>query len=135
MIEDKSLKDADFITESGKIFVKQFQNGLLRIIILWIISRNKIHGYGISKEINEFFMEFDKSDNKINPAKLYPILKKMEGRGLVVSEEGLSHNKKVKFYSITDKGIELLNFIKYNWSSLSNSDKWKLFLEDMMNVD
>lgn len=132
-MSEESLDEIGCITESGKQLLKQFQNGLLRIIILWIISKNSIHGYGISKELDGFFNSFNKSDNKINPAKLYPILRKMEDNSLIESVESVNNNKKVKFYQITDNGEDLLNFIGKKWALLVDDECWMSFLEDMMS--
>ncbi|MDO5849555.1 MAG: PadR family transcriptional regulator [Methanobrevibacter sp.] len=129
-MEGNDLKDCN-----DAVFVKQFHNGVTRILIMWIISKGKIHGYGISKELDNFFSIFKKSnDNKsshFNPAKIYPILKNMEDKGLLESEGGVINNKKVKLYSLTDKGQESLEMIRKGWASLLNDDLWIEFFRDM----
>lgn len=125
----------DDYKKDNKSFIKQFHNGIIRILILWIISREKIHGYGITMKLNSLFKIFDNEDYYFNPAKIYPILKKMEEKGLVESEEGLNNNKKVKFYTLTTKGVEFLDFIKSKWIKLLHNNQWKEFFEDMGNVN
>ena len=46
--------------ESNKKVFKNFYNGILPGLVLWIISKEDIHGYGIMKKLNELF-QFYKS--------------------------------------------------------------------------
>ena len=41
--------------ESNKKVFKNFYNGILPGLVLWIISKEDIHGYGIMKKLNELF--------------------------------------------------------------------------------
>ncbi|MCF0225894.1 MAG: PadR family transcriptional regulator [Methanobrevibacter sp.] len=135
------MKTYETLNESNKLFVKQFHNGISRILILWIISQQKIHGYGISIELDKFFKVFREDENfsekskKFNPAKIYPILKKMEENGLIKSEEGVINNKNVKFYEITNEGTKFLDSIKVRWVSLIHDDLWVEFFNDMTGYD
>ena len=51
----------DKFDDSHKKLVKHFSNGLTHNLILWIISKESIHGYGIMKKLDEFF-NFNDSD-------------------------------------------------------------------------
>ena len=125
--------NVDKCLKKNNLFIKQFRNGIARILILWIISCKKIHGYGISIELNNFFNVFNDEEDSFNPAKIYPILKRMEEKELVKSEEGLSNNKKVKFHTITPKGLDFLNFIKTRWIKILQHESWNEFFNDMTN--
>ena len=72
------------LDESHKKVLKHFSNGIIHNLILWIISKESIHGYGIMKKLEEFsiFQEANKCDIKVNSSKIYPILSKMEKRGI-----------------------------------------------------
>lgn len=36
-------------------FLRHFGNGVTHLLILWIISKGKIHGYGIMSKLDDFF--------------------------------------------------------------------------------
>ena len=67
------------------------------------------------KKLDDFFdFENDNCDLKSSSSKVYPILRKMEDKSLIVGEWKVVNNKRVKFYSITDDGKIVLNHIKNN---------------------
>ena len=123
------MTDENFDETRAK-FLKHFSNGITHKLILWIISKEPIHGYGIMKKLDEFFT-FENSACKMNfnSSKIYPILSKMEDKGLIVGEWKVNeNNKRVKYYSITDEGIELLNQIQNNMNKILNNPSWLAFL-------
>lgn len=126
------MTDENF-EETRQKLLKYFSNGITHKLILWIISKESIHGYGIMKKLDEFF-NFENSNCELNfnSSKIYPILSKMEKKGLIVGEWKVNeNNKRVKYYSITNDGIELLNQIQNNMNSILNNPYWLTFFEDM----
>ena len=114
-------------------FLKHFANGLTRNIILWIISKEKIHGYGIMKKLEEFF-DFENINHyiKITSSKVYPILRMMEEEGLIIGEWDINeNNKRVKYYSITEKGLNILDKISFALNFISKNPAWIAFSGDM----
>jgi len=80
------MTDEKFSESHKKVF-KNFSNGIIHNLILWIISKEDIHGYGLMKKLNGFFnFEDSKCEISINSSKIYPILSKMEKRGFIVGE-------------------------------------------------
>ena len=120
-------------SESHKKFFKNFSNGIIHNLILWIISREDIHGYGIMKRLNEFFsFEDSKCDITVNSSKIYPILSKMEKNGFIVGEWKINeNNKRVKFYSITEDGEVFLKTIQDHMNNILDNPSWLEFFEDM----
>ncbi|MBQ2227082.1 MAG: PadR family transcriptional regulator [Methanobrevibacter sp.] len=116
----------------GKI-IKHFSNGITHNLVLWIISKQTIHGYGIMKELDNFFnFEGGKCEMNINSSKIYPILSKMEEKGLITGEWKINeNNKQVKYYSITEDGELVLNNIKSHMTSILSNSSWIEFIEDM----
>ena len=112
--------------------VKFFSNGVTHNLILWIISKEPIHGYGIMKKLDEFF-EFtsDNCELKSSSSKVYPILRKMEDNGLILGEWKTVNNKRLKFYSITEDGEIVLNHIRNNMEHVLENPNWLDFIEDM----
>lgn len=124
---DENLKD------THEKFIKHFTNAIIHKLILWIISKQTIHGYGIMKKLDEFFsFEDSECDIKINSSKVYPILSKMEDEGLIEGEWKINeNNKRVKYYSITEDGKQALSNIKNNMDKILSSPSWFTFLSDI----
>lgn len=130
------MTDENFEDTHRKL-LKHFSNGITHKLILWIISKESIHGYGIMKKLEEFF-SFDDAecDIKINSSKIYPILSKMEDKGLIIGEWKINEkNKSVKYYSITDDGVIVLNQIQTHMSSILENPSWLVFFEDMTGLE
>lgn len=116
----------------SKKIIRHFSNGLTHVIILWIISKEKIHGYGIMKQLDDFFSSSNPDEyNKTNPSKIYPILRRLERAGIIEGEWGVSNNKRVKYYSLTSDGEILLENFRSEFVCLLNSPLWLDFIEDM----
>ena len=120
------------LKESHIKILKHFSNGLTHNLILWIISKESIHGYGIMKRLDEFFdFSNENCELKATSSKVYPILRKMEDKGLIRGEWLIVNNKRVKFYSITEDGEIVLNHIKNNMKRVLENPSWLDYLEDM----
>ena len=123
--------------ETRRKFLKHFSNGITHNLILWIISKECIHGYGIMKKLDEFFSFEDSCcETKINSSKIYPILSKMENAGLIVGEWKVNeNNKRVKYYSITQDGENVLIDIQNHFKSVLTNTSWISFFEDMTGLE
>ena len=131
MTDERNLK------KKKKKILKHFFNGLTRNLILWIISKEKIHGYGIMKKLDEFF-DFDNVNCEIKntSSKVYPILRKMEDKGLIIGEWQINeNNKRVKYYTITDEGLLILDNLRNVMNYIVNNPSWLMFYKDMAGVE
>ena len=130
------MTDEDF-EETRQKLLKYFSNGITHKLILWIISKESIHGYAIMKKLEDFFnFENTQCELNFNSSKIYPILSKMEDKGLIVGEWKVNeNNKRVKYYSITDEGIDLLNHIQKNLNSILENPSWLAFFKDMTGLE
>ena len=130
------MTDEDF-EETRQKLLKYFSNGITHKLILWIISKESIHGYAIMKKLEDFFnFENSQCELNFNSSKIYPILSKMEDKGLIVGEWKVNeNNKRVKYYSITDEGIDLLNHIQKNLNSILENPSWLAFFNDMTGLE
>ena len=126
------MTDEKFTEPHKKVF-KNFSNGIIHNLILWIISKEDIHGYGLMKKLNDFFnFEDSKCEININSSKIYPILSKMEKRGFIVGEWKINeNNKRVKFYSITNEGELFLGNVQSHMKTILQNPSWLAFFEDM----
>ena len=124
-------------SDTHKKFLKHFSNGVIHKLILWIISKESIHGYGIMKKLEEFF-SFDGADCeiKISSSKIYPILSKMEDNGLIIGEwKTNENNKRVKYYSITEEGQQFLNEMQSRMNIILNKPNCIAVFSDMTGME
>ncbi|MBE6498205.1 MAG: PadR family transcriptional regulator [Methanobrevibacter sp.] len=132
------MTDENKVNETPKKLIKHFSNGITHNLILWIISKEKIHGYGIMKKLEVFF-SFDgdvECDMNISSSKVYPILSKMEKKGLIIGDWDINeNNKRVKYYSITEDGIVVLKNIQNHMERVMSNPHWINFFKDMTGME
>ena len=92
--------------------------GTLELLILKTLQREAMHGYGIVQRIHETAED----SLKIEDGSLYPALYRMEERGWISSEWGLSeNNRRAKFYKLTRAGRKQLEAECANWERISKA--------------
>jgi PadR family transcriptional regulator len=92
--------------------------GTLELLILKTLSRDSMHGYGIAQHIHQSVDDV----LKIEDGSLYPALYRMEERGWISSEWGLSeNNRRAKFYRLTRAGRKQLADQSSNWERISRA--------------
>ena len=92
--------------------------GTLDMLILRTLILGPAHGYTIANEIERT------SENalKVEQGSLYPALYRLQDRGWVSSEWGVSeNNRKAKFYRLTNKGREELNTAAGRWRRMTHA--------------
>ncbi len=114
-----------------KKLIKGFMRGFARIMILWLISKSRQHGYEIMTQIHAS----SPLDKKMPSASMiYPVLHKLEKEGLVIGTWEHHGKRKVKYYEITDEGNKSLNRIRQiaaHGKKMGATDLWKEFMKDM----
>jgi transcriptional regulator len=79
--------------------------GTLDMLILKTLSRGPLHGYAIA----EFIQHTSDDLLRVEEGALYPALHRLELRGLLAPEWGVSdHNRRAKFYRLTAAGRKQL---------------------------
>jgi PadR family transcriptional regulator PadR len=92
--------------------------GTLELLILKTLSRNPMHGYGIAQRIHETVDDL----LKVEDGSLYPALYRMEERGWIASDWGVSdNNRRAKFYRLTRAGRKRLDGERANWERVSQA--------------
>ena len=92
--------------------------GTLGVLILKSLSWGPLHGYGIARWIEQVTDE----DLLVEEGSLYPALHRLQARGLVTSEWGISEtNRRVKTYTITDQGRQQLRAEMSRWGRFSTA--------------
>ena len=92
--------------------------GTLDMLILRTLVMGSAHGHTIAHAIEST------SENalEIEQGSLYPALHRLEDRGLVSSEWGVSeNNRKAKFYRLTSKGRKELSAAAGRWRRMTRA--------------
>jgi len=90
--------------------------GTLDVMVLKALSRGALHGYGVA----EFIHQSSDDVLKVEEGALYPALHRLELRGLLSSEWGLSgNNRRAKFYKLTAAGRQHLSAERDAWARLA----------------
>src|SRR5262245_42300295 len=90
--------------------------GTLGVLILKSLSWGPMHGYGIARWIEQVAAP----DLLVEEGSLYPALHRLEARGLVTSQWGLSDtNRRVKTYKLTEPGRQQLRAEAQRWDRFS----------------
>ena len=89
--------------------------GTLDMLVLRTLRSGPLHGYAIANKIQE------ESEGilRVEEGSLYPALHRMERRGWIAAEWGLSDiRRKAKYYELTASGREQLKAKAKTWSQL-----------------
>jgi PadR family transcriptional regulator, regulatory protein PadR len=92
--------------------------GTLDMLILKALQLGPMHGFGISVLIRQMSKEV----LQVEQGSLYPALYRLEDKGWIESEWGVSeHNRKAKIYQLTPTGRKQLVEERSNWERLSTA--------------
>jgi PadR family transcriptional regulator PadR len=95
---------------------KALVQGTLDMLILKALSRGAMHGYAIA----EFIQESSDDVLRVEEGALYPALHRLELRGWLSAEWGVSeNNRRAKFYRLTAGGRKRLAEESQSWSRLT----------------
>jgi PadR family transcriptional regulator PadR len=92
--------------------------GTLDMLILQVVSAARVHGLQIAQEIER------RSDHAllVEQGSLYPALQRLEERGWLVGEWGLSDtNRRARFYALTALGRRQLKAESNRWLTLTRA--------------
>jgi transcriptional regulator len=90
--------------------------GTLDLMILKSLTLGALHGWGVSKRIRQL----SEGVLEVNQGSLYPALYRLEDRGYVESEWGISdEGRRAKFYRLTRRGRAQLQTERESWSVFS----------------
>ncbi len=92
--------------------------GTLDLLILKSLVRGSLHGYNIAEHIQR------NSEDvlRVEEGALYPALHRLELRGLLESEWGVSeNNRRAKYYRLTAAGRKQLAAETEHWSRMSTA--------------
>lgn len=92
--------------------------GTLDLLILKALSLGPMHGYGVGQRIQQLAEEM----LQIEEGTLYPALYRIEQRGWIESEWGVSeNNRRARFYKLTRAGRKQRAVEESQWERLTSA--------------
>ena len=92
--------------------------GTLELLVLRTLALEPMHGWVIAQRIQQV----SRDALQIGQGSLYPALYRLEYRGLVLAEWGLSeNNRKAKFYCLTKLGRKQLEAEIDDWRRITTA--------------
>ena len=101
-----------------KDFKTELLQGTLDMLILRVLRRGDMHGWGIANQIQQ------RSHHvlSVGEGSLYPALYRLEDQGWIESEWGTSeNNRKAKYYRLTKAGRRQLEVEAETWDRLTGA--------------
>ena len=94
----------------------ELPQGTLDMLVLKALSLGPMHGYGIGQRIQQLAEDM----LQVEEGTLYPALYRIESRGWISSEWGVSeNNRRARFYKLTRAGRKQLATEESQWAHLS----------------
>ena len=92
--------------------------GTLDLLTLKSLALASMHGWGIAERIQQV----SKDALQIGQGSLYPALHRLEYKGWIKADWGVSeNNRRAKFYSLTRAGKKQLQAEMEDWNRLTNA--------------
>ncbi len=91
----------------------ELRRGALPLAVLAQL-REEHYGYSLRKQLNSKDLEIDEGT-------LYPLLRRLEKQGLLISEWRFVDKRKKRYYRISDLGEEVLTILINEWRALNSS--------------
>jgi PadR family transcriptional regulator PadR len=90
--------------------------GTLDLMILTILAREPMHGYGISQRLTAL----SRDEFHVNPGSLFPSLYRLEQDGKLKAEwRPTENNRRAKYYRLTASGRRQLEQHRERWTRIS----------------
>ena len=91
----------------------ELRRGTLILLVLGQL-REPTYGYQLVKKLNDHHISIDANT-------LYPLMRRLEGQGLLQSQWDTNEAKPRKYYQITEGGLEVLEKTKQYWEEFSRN--------------
>jgi PadR family transcriptional regulator PadR len=95
---------------------KDIPQGTLDLLILRILTREPMHGWGIMQRLRDLTGDVF----QVAPGSLFPALQRIEERGWASGDWGISeNNRRAKYYAITPAGRKQLTAERAHWNAIT----------------
>lgn len=96
-------------------WLKQTRRGSLTLAVLAAIMDGESYGYNIMKRLGQ--KEYNSL--QVEPSTTYPLLRRLEQRGMLEAEWSHAEGKKKRMYFLTREGRDLLRMMTVAWLDLT----------------
>jgi DNA-binding PadR family transcriptional regulator len=93
--------------------IAELRRGTLVLTVLSQLHQEQ-YGYSLSQTLTEQGVEIDQST-------LYPLLRRLEGQGLLKSKWSVEGPRPRRYYVLSENGREVLQTLKQEWYALSDA--------------
>ena len=100
------------IQETVASLQQEFRRGTLIMLVLSQL-KEPTYGYHLVKKLNDNNIPMEANT-------LYPLMRRLEGQGLLKSEWDTTESKPRKYYQITDTGISVLEEVTKYWTEFTS---------------
>ena len=95
---------------------KDVPSGTLDMLVLCIVARGPVHGWGLMKRLGELTDDVF----QVTPGGLFPALQRLEEYGWIAGEWGVSeNNRRARFYTLTKTGRRQLVKEENHWKAIT----------------
>jgi len=94
------------MAEAERDLIRATVRGFSRSVILWLVSQKPMSGYAVVKEMKRLTGE------RFHPGIIYPLLYDLEEKGLIAGKWIKKGRRRIKRYSVTEKGTKMLNRLR-----------------------
>ena len=101
------------IEETVSGLILELRRGTLILLVLSQL-RQPMYGYSLVKKLNDHGIPMDANT-------LYPLMRRLEGQGLLSSQWDTGEAKPRKYYRITPDGLTVLEKTKEYWKTFSTN--------------
>ena len=101
---------------TGKARAELLQGTLDLLVLKTLATLGPLHGFGIARRIEQISSD----ELRLNQGTLYPALVRLEHRGWICSNWGVSvNNRRARFYSLTKAGRKQLAVETESWERMA----------------
>ncbi len=101
------------VNEPIQNFITELRRGSLTLAVLGCLKRSH-YGYALLETMQ-------KKQIDIEANTLYPLLRRLESQGLLVSDWNTSESRPRKYYTISEKGELVYKELSAEWRKLQNN--------------
>ena len=101
------------IQETAASLQQEFRRGTLIMLVLSQL-KEPTYGYHLVQKLNDHGIPMEANT-------LYPLMRRLEGQGLLESQWDTTESKPRKYYKITEDGIRVLEEVRKYWKEFTEN--------------
>ena len=120
----KKAKEVSGMAIDISPFETEMNRGFLQVLVLTLLEKN-MYGYSMAKQLKEKGYALEENT-------IYPLLRRLEKKGLIKGKWDISEDRPRKFYIISEEGRTIRHQLLEIW--LKQNEILKHLLEETQNV-